>query len=91
MRHTHRPRKEIAADLDLHGMRVDEALAAVDRHIDDAILAELLAVRFIHGFGTFRLRDAIREHLRDRPEVASLAAADPYSGGEGVTVVTLED
>lgn len=90
-RHTHRPRKEISADLDLHGMRVEEALAAVDRHIDDAILAELPSVRFIHGFGMFRLRDAIREHLRGRPEVAGLAAADPFSGGEGVTVVTLED
>ncbi len=90
-RHVHRRRKEISADLDLHGMRVDEALAVVDRHIDDAILAELFVVRFIHGVGTFRLRDAIREHLRDRPEVASLASADPFSGGEGVTVVTLED
>jgi len=91
VRRSHRPRKEISPDLDLHGMRVDEALPAVDRHIDDAILAELVSVRFIHGFGTFRLRDAIREHLRDRPEVASLAAADPFSGGEGVTVVTLEE
>ncbi|NKB88673.1 MAG: endonuclease MutS2 [Acidobacteria bacterium] len=87
-----RPRRDdVSAEIDLHGMRVDEALTTVDRHIDDALLGGLDSVRLIHGIGTFRLRDAIREHLRDRPEVASIAAADPFSGGEGVTVVRLED
>jgi DNA mismatch repair protein MutS2 len=88
---TYRRLPDVSDELDLHGMRVDEALSAVDKHIDDAILAELCSVRFIHGFGTLRLRDAIREHLRGRPEVAAFAAADPFSGGEGVTVVRLED
>ena len=78
-----RPGPMSIPDLDLHGMRVDEALAAVDRHIDRAILAELDHVRFIHGFGTLRLRNAIREHLRDRPEVAKLSEADPFSRRRG--------
>ena len=85
------PRAESpGVELDLRGQRVDEALDALDRYLDAAYLAGLSFVRLIHGKGTGRLRDAIRQELRRHPHVASLEAGHPDEGGEGVTVVKLK-
>jgi DNA mismatch repair protein MutS2 len=71
-------------------MTVERALEVVDKYLDDAILAGYASVRLIHGYGTLRLRDAIRKWLADRPGVSSYGAADANAGGAGVTVVRLE-
>ncbi len=84
-------RPDVGWEIDLHGKRVEEAIADVERYLDDAVLAGLPEVRLIHGFGTLRLRDAIHRYLGKRPDVVRFATADPMSGGGGATIVRLED
>lgn len=76
-------------ELDLRGRLVDEALEALERRLDAACLAGLPFVRVIHGKGSGRLRQAVRQALRDNPYVASFESGQESEGGEGVTVVRL--
>jgi len=80
----------IAAELNLIGQRVDEALDESDRFLDRALLEGKQAVRIIHGFGTGVLRKAVREHLRKHPAVKSWRPGDENEGGDGATVAVLE-
>ena len=73
-------------ELDLRGMRVDEALDALDDYIDRAYLAELPWVRVIHGKGTGALRKVVRDYLRNHPVVSRYRAGDEGEGGDGVTI-----
>jgi DNA mismatch repair protein MutS2 len=75
--------------LDLRGMRVDEALDALERRLDAAYLAGMPILRVVHGKGTGRLREAIRDFLRRSPYVESFETGHPAEGGTGVTVVHL--
>jgi DNA mismatch repair protein MutS2 len=77
-------------ELDLRGMVVDEALEELERRLDAAAYAGLPFVRVIHGKGTGRLRQAIRETLRSNPYAASFQAGSDAEGGDGVTVVHLK-
>lgn len=77
------------AELYLLGYRVNDALAAVDSYLDDAILAGLSSVRIVHGKGTGALRQAVRDTLAHDPRVASYADAAFGAGDAGVTVVDL--
>jgi DNA mismatch repair protein MutS2 len=76
-------------ELDLRGMRVEEALQIVERRLDAAFLAGMPFIRVIHGKGTGRLRQAVREALSRSPYVASARPGEPGEGGDGVTVVHL--
>lgn len=76
-------------ELDLRGQRVEEALEALDRYIESAYLAGLPFVRIIHGKGTGRLRQYIREALSQSGNVKSFEAGGDKEGGEGVTVAKL--
>jgi len=75
--------------LDLRGWRVEDALSEVDTYINDAYMASLPYVRLLHGKGTGALRQAIREQIKRNPLVKSFASAEPKEGGDGITVVTL--
>ena len=75
-------------EMDLRGLRVDEAVARVDTALNDAALDGAGMVRIIHGKGTGALRRAIREYLADHPLVES-AAEGEGPGGDGVTVAQL--
>jgi DNA mismatch repair protein MutS2 len=77
-------------ELDLRGQRADDALDALERYLDSAYLAGLPFVRIIHGKGTGRLRDAIRQALGSHPQVRSFESGGEKEGGEGVTVVKLK-
>ena len=77
-----------ASELDLRGLRVDEALARVDVSLNNAALDGVGQFRIIHGKGTGALRRAIREYLADHTLVAS-AESDEGAGGDGVTVVAI--
>ncbi len=75
-------------EMDLRGMRVDEAVARVDTALNDAALDGAGMLRIIHGRGTGALRRAIREYLSGHPLVES-AAEGEGPGGDGVTVAHL--
>jgi DNA mismatch repair protein MutS2 len=77
-------------ELDLRGTPVDEALVELERRLDAAFLAGLPFVRVIHGKGTGRLRQAIREALQGNTYVAAFDAGQPSEGGDGVTVVRIQ-
>ena len=75
-------------DMDLRGLRVDEAVARVDTALNDAALDGVGMLRIIHGKGTGALRRAIRDYLSSHPLVSS-ATDGEGPGGEGVTVAQL--
>ena len=81
--------RSVASSLDLRGARVDEALDALDRYLDDASLAGLTQVVVIHGSGTGALRDAVRARATGHPLVASIRPGERGEGGDGATVVKL--
>jgi DNA mismatch repair protein MutS2 len=79
------------AEINLVGMRVDEAIPKVDKLLDEAVLAERREVRVIHGFGQGKLRDAVAELLTGHPHVAHFRPGGAREGGGGVTIVELKD
>ena len=76
-------------DIDVRGMRGDEALQAVTYFIDDAILVGMSRVRILHGTGTGILRTLIRQYLQTVPGVSHFADEHIQFGGAGITVVDL--
>ena len=76
-------------EIDVRGMRADEALQAVTYFIDDAIRFNAKRVRILHGTGTGALRQCIRQHLGTNPGIAYFADEDVRLGGAGITVVEL--
>jgi DNA mismatch repair protein MutS2 len=77
-------------ELKLIGMRVDEALSALEPFINHAAAAGLSEIRIIHGMGSGRLRDAVREELERHPLVLEQRPGEPHEGRDGATVVTLK-
>ncbi len=76
-------------ELDLRGRRADDALDALDRYLDAAFIAGLPFVRIIHGKGTGRLREVVRQALGENSHVKSFEPGGEKEGGEGVTVAIL--
>ena len=74
-------------DLDVRGMRGDEALNAVQHFIDDAILVGMPRVRILHGKGNGILRQLIRQYLQSVPNVTACKDEHVQFGGAGITVV----
>jgi DNA mismatch repair protein MutS2 len=81
--------KSVASSLDLRGARVEEALDALGRYLDDASLAGLERVTVIHGLGTGALRDAVRSEAAGHPLVKAARAGDRGEGGDGATIIEL--
>ncbi|MCS7286617.1 MAG: endonuclease MutS2 [Anaerolineae bacterium] len=81
-----RPSK-VPGELNLRGMKVEEALILLDNYLDQAFLAGLEKVRLVHGKGTGALRQALWAYLAEHPLVASFYHAPPGEGGDGVTIV----
>ena len=77
-------------ELDIRGQRVDEGLDALDHYLERAYLVGLPFVRIIHGKGTGRLRDSVRQALQDSPHVSRFESGGRTEGGEGVTVAHLK-
>jgi DNA mismatch repair protein MutS2 len=76
-------------ELDLRGQRADDALEALESFLDSAYLSGLPFVRIIHGKGTGKLRQAVRQRLQNHPHVSSHEAGSDKEGGEGVTIAKL--
>jgi DNA mismatch repair protein MutS2 len=85
------PREGSLSALNVIGCTVDEALARLERFIDQTMVADVREVRIVHGHGTGQLRRAIAAALKDHPLVERFAAAPPEQGGGGVTIVTLRE
>jgi DNA mismatch repair protein MutS2 len=81
--------RTVASSLDLRGARVEEALDALDRYLDDASLAGLDKVLIIHGHGTGALRDTVRARAAAHPLVKATRAGQRGEGGDGATIVEL--
>ena len=77
-------------EIDVRGMRVDEAVQALTYYIDDAIRFNAKTVRILHGTGTGALRQYLRQYLDTVPGVKSYRDEHVQFGGAGITVVTLE-
>ncbi|MCM1532998.1 MAG: Smr/MutS family protein, partial [Ruminococcus flavefaciens] len=76
-------------EIDVRGMRADEAIQAVTYFIDDALQFNASRVRILHGTGTGALRQAIRQYLSTVPGVKSYHDEDVRFGGAGITVVNM--
>jgi DNA mismatch repair protein MutS2 len=85
------PRETSAADLNVIGCSVDEALSRAERFLDESLLTDQRTFRVIHGYGTGQLKRALAGFFQQHPLVASIASAPPEQGGGGVTVVELKD
>ena len=79
----------VPLQLDLRGARAEEALAVLDRYLNDAAVAGIDRLRIIHGKGTGALRTAVREMLSAHPLVREQTPAGPSEGGDGATIVRL--
>jgi DNA mismatch repair protein MutS2 len=76
-------------ELDLRGQRAEDAVDMLERYLESAYLAGLPFARIIHGKGTGRLRQVVREILHDSPHVKSWEAGNDNEGGDGVTIARL--
>jgi len=77
-------------ELNVIGCRVEEALSRVDKHLNQALLYEQQQLRIVHGYGSGRLRHAIRSFLQDHPLVSKLEPANTEHGNSGVTIIELK-
>jgi DNA mismatch repair protein MutS2 len=86
-----RPREGSMSELNVIGCTVDEALARLDKFLDDSIATDQHELRIVHGHGTGQLRRAISSFLKDHPLVANITTAPQNQGGGGATIVELKD
>ncbi len=80
---------EVPYQLDIRGMRAREAVARLERYVDDAIGSNNTTLRILHGTGTGALRAAVHTYLESRSDVRGFGEAEWEQGGPGVTEVTL--
>lgn len=89
-RNTATLRASVAAEIDLRGMMVEEAIPVMERYLDNAMMARMNTVTIIHGKGTGALRAAVQENLRKNKLVKSFRLGRYGEGESGVTVVELK-
>lgn len=77
----------VSTEINLLGKTVDEAIAILDKYLDDAYLAHLSKVRVVHGKGTGALRKGVHDYLRRNKRVASYRLGEFGEGDAGVTIV----
>lgn len=80
----------VSTELNLLGRTVDEALAELDKYLDDAYLAHIPSVRIVHGKGTGALRSAVHNHLKRLRYVKEYRLGEYGEGDAGVTIVTFK-
>ena len=80
----------VSAEINLTGKNADDALAELDKYLDDAAIAHVPQIRIVHGKGTGALRKAVHHYLRRQKNVDSYRLGELAEGGEGVTIVRLK-
>ena len=83
--------RNISMEINLLGKTVDEAIAELDKYLDDAYLSHLKSVRVVHGKGTGALRKGVHNYLRRQKHVASFHLAEFGEGDAGVTIVEFKE
>lgn len=78
-----------AQEIEVRGQTLDEALPKVEKFLDDGFRAGMPRMRVVHGKGTGKMRNAVRQMLAKHPLVKGFDFAEPREGGEGVTVVEM--
>ena len=81
---------QVKLELDLRGERYEDAIARVEKYIDDALLSNYHQVSIIHGKGTGALRQGVQQYLKKHPRVKSYRFGEAGEGGSGVTVAELK-
>ena len=76
----------VSTEVMLIGLTVDEALAKLDKYLDDALLAHMPSVRIVHGKGTGALRNAVHSHLKRLSYIDNYHLAEFGEGDAGVTI-----
>ena len=79
----------VTDEVHLRQLTADEALLKLDKYLNDAFMAGLYQVRVVHGKGTGKLRQVVREQLAKHPLVKSYRLGGYGEGGAGVTIVKL--
>ena len=80
----------VSTEINLLGKTVDEAIAILDKYLDDAYMAHLPSVRIVHGKGTGALRNAVHNHLKRLKIVKEYRLGEYGEGDAGVTIVTFK-
>jgi DNA mismatch repair protein MutS2 len=80
---------KVHTEIDIRGMQVDEALGAVDRFVNDAVLGGLIEVHIIHGVGTGALRNSVVPFLKEHPLVQATLPGGPNQKNPGMTTATI--
>lgn len=80
----------VSTEINLIGMTTDEAIAVLDKYLDDAYIAHLPSVRIVHGKGTGALRAAVHKHLKRLKYVKSFHLGEFGEGDAGVTIAEFE-
>ncbi len=81
----------ISAELNLIGKTTDEAIALLDKYLDDAYIAHLPSVRIVHGKGTGALRSAVQKHLKRQKYIKSFRLGEMGEGDAGVTIAEFKN
>lgn len=81
----------VSSEINLLGYTVDEAIAVLDKYLDDAYIARIPQVRIVHGKGTGALRSDITSYLHGVPYIKEFRLGQIGEGAEGVTIVTFKD
>lgn len=81
----------VSSEINLLGYTVDEAIAVLDKYLDDAYIARIPQVRIVHGKGTGALRSGITSYLHGVPYIKAFRLGQIGEGAEGVTIVTFKD
>ena len=80
----------VSSEIDLRGVNVDDAVIALDKYFDEAIMGNLKMVRVIHGKGTGALKAGLKPFFRNHPHVKSFKDGEYNEGGSGVSIIELK-
>ena len=85
------PRAGSLTELNVIGNTVDDAIARLEKFLDESTVTDIHELRIVHGHGTGQLRRAIAAFLKEHPLVARFESAPQNQGGGGATIVELKD